>query len=55
MRTRCVRIFLPNIFLSRHAAGRIVEYEELAMPIIMHNTRLFLAGRASDMRNIVER
>jgi phosphoglycerate dehydrogenase-like enzyme len=46
---------LPNVFITPHLGGYIVEYEELVLPLIVDNMRLFLAGRHSEMRNIVER
>jgi len=46
---------LPNVFITPHVGGYIVEYEELIMPLIIDNMRLFLAGRAGEMRNIVGR
>ncbi len=44
----------PNVFLTPHLGGYINGYEALAMPIVVENMRLFLAGRPRDMRNIVE-
>ncbi len=46
---------LPNVFITPHLGGYIVEYEELILPLIVDNMRLFLAGRPSEMRNIVRR
>lgn len=46
---------LPNVFMTPNVGGYIVEYEELIMPIVIDNMRLFLAGRQSEMRNIVAR
>jgi len=46
---------LPNVFITPHLGGYIVEYEELVMPIIIDNMQQFLAGRVQGMRNIVER
>ena len=46
---------LPNVFITPHVGGYIVEYEEFVMPLIVDNMRAFLAGRPSEMRNIVER
>jgi len=45
---------LPNVFLTPHLGGYIVEYEDLILPLIIDNMRLFLVGRQSDMRNIVQ-
>jgi phosphoglycerate dehydrogenase-like enzyme len=45
---------LPNVVVTPHLGGYINEYEELAMPLIIGNMRLFLADRPQDMRNIVE-
>jgi phosphoglycerate dehydrogenase-like enzyme len=46
---------LPNVFITPHVGGYIVEYEEFIMPLIVDNMRAFLAGRHGEMRNIVER
>ena len=44
---------LPNVFITPNVGGYIVEYEELIMPLVIGNMRLFLAGRHSEMANIV--
>ena len=46
---------LPNVFITPHIGGYVIEYEDFIMPLIVDNMRLFLAGRQSEMRNIVER
>jgi phosphoglycerate dehydrogenase-like enzyme len=46
---------LPNVFITPHIGGYIVEYEDFVMPLIVDNMRLFLAGRQNEMRNIVAR
>jgi D-2-hydroxyacid dehydrogenase (NADP+) len=46
---------LPNAFILPHLGGYTSEYEELIMPLIVENTRLFLGGRQSEMQNIVRR
>ena len=46
---------LPNVFITPNVGGYIVEYEELIMPLVISNMRLFLAGRSSGMQNIVAR
>ncbi len=46
---------LPNVFITPHVGGYVIEYEEFIMPLILDNMRLFLAGRQSEMQNIVER
>ncbi|MGC1780174.1 MAG: D-2-hydroxyacid dehydrogenase [Xanthobacteraceae bacterium] len=46
---------LPNVFITPHVGGYIVEYEDFIMPLIVDNMRAFLAGRRSDMKNIVAR
>jgi phosphoglycerate dehydrogenase-like enzyme len=46
---------LPNVFITPHVGGYVVEYEEFIMPLIVDNMRAFLAGRQSDMKNIVLR
>ena len=42
-------------FILPHLGGYTSEYEELIMPLIVENMRLFLAGRQSEMQNIVAR
>jgi D-2-hydroxyacid dehydrogenase (NADP+) len=44
---------LPNVFITPHVGGYIVEYEEFIMPLVIDNMRLFLAERQSEMTNIV--
>ena len=44
---------LPNVFITPNVGGYIVEYEDLIMPLVIDNMRLFLAGRQSEMANIV--
>jgi len=44
---------LPNVFLSPHIGGYFREYEAHMMPILIENMRLFLGGRAGEMRNLV--
>ncbi len=46
---------LPNVFITPNVGGYIVEYEDLIMPLVIDNMRLFLAGRQSEMLNIVTR
>lgn len=46
---------LPNVFITPHVGGYIVEYEEFIMPLVIGNMRLFLAGRLAEMANIVTR
>ena len=46
---------LPNVFITPHVGGYIVEYEDFIMPLILDNMRAFLAGRHSEMANIVSR
>jgi phosphoglycerate dehydrogenase-like enzyme len=46
---------LPNVFITPHVGGYIVEYEEFIMPLVIDNMRLFLAGRQKEMTNIVVR
>jgi phosphoglycerate dehydrogenase-like enzyme len=46
---------LPNVFITPHVGGYIVEYEEFIMPLLLDNMRAFLAGRHGDMRNAVTR
>jgi phosphoglycerate dehydrogenase-like enzyme len=45
---------LPNVVITPHIGGHVREYEALATPIVLDNLRLYLAGRAAEMRNIVE-
>jgi D-2-hydroxyacid dehydrogenase (NADP+) len=46
---------LPNVFITPHIGGYVIEYEDFIMPLIVDNMRLFLAGRPGEMRNIVAR
>jgi D-2-hydroxyacid dehydrogenase (NADP+) len=46
---------LLNVFITPHLGGYVIEYEDLIMPLITDNMRLFLAGRQSEMQNIVKR
>jgi phosphoglycerate dehydrogenase-like enzyme len=46
---------LPNVFITPHVGGYIVEYEDFIMPLIVDNMRLFLADRPGEMANIVVR
>jgi D-2-hydroxyacid dehydrogenase (NADP+) len=46
---------LPNAFILPHLGGYTSEYEDLIMPLVVENMRLFLAGRQSEMQNIVRR
>jgi D-2-hydroxyacid dehydrogenase (NADP+) len=46
---------LPNAFILPHLGGYIIEYEELILPLIVDNMRLFLSGRPNEMRNLVAR
>jgi D-2-hydroxyacid dehydrogenase (NADP+) len=45
---------LPNAFITPHLGGYTSEYEDLIMPLIIENMRAFLAGRKSEMQNIVK-
>jgi phosphoglycerate dehydrogenase-like enzyme len=44
---------LPNVFITPHLGGYTADYEDLIMPLIIDNMRLFLAGRPSEMTNVV--
>jgi len=46
---------LPNVFITPHLGGYTADYEDLIMPLIIDNLRLYLAGRQSEMQNIVAR
>lgn len=46
---------LPNVFITPHVGGYVVEYGDFIMPLIVDNMRLFLAGRLDEMANIVTR
>ena len=46
---------LPNAFILPHLGGYTSEYEDLIMPLIVENMRLFLDGRQTQMQNIVAR
>ncbi len=44
---------LPNVFITPHIGSFVVEFETLVLPLIVHNMRLFLAGREHEMKNLV--
>jgi D-2-hydroxyacid dehydrogenase (NADP+) len=46
---------LPNAFILPHLGGYTREYEDLIMPLILENMRLFLAGQHGEMQNVVKR
>jgi D-2-hydroxyacid dehydrogenase (NADP+) len=46
---------LPNVFITPHLGGYTSDYEDLIMPLIAANLRLYLDGRQSEMQNIVKR
>jgi D-2-hydroxyacid dehydrogenase (NADP+) len=46
---------LPNVFITPHLGGYVTEYEDLIMPLITNNMRLYLTGSPREMENIVER
>jgi len=46
---------LPNVFILPHIGGYVIEYEDFIMPLLLDNMRLFLAGRQSEMQNVVTR
>ncbi len=46
---------LPNAFILPHLGGYTSEYEDLIMPLIVENMRLFLDGQHRRMQNIVAR
>jgi phosphoglycerate dehydrogenase-like enzyme len=45
---------LNNVFITPHLGGYTSEYEDLIMPLVVENMRAFLAGRQSEIRNIVK-
>ncbi len=45
---------LPNVFITPHLGGYTIEYEDLIMPLITDNMRLFLAGGYAEMQNVVK-
>jgi phosphoglycerate dehydrogenase-like enzyme len=44
---------LPNVVISPQQGGYFVGYEEHVLPLLMENMRRFLAGRFSEMENVV--
>jgi len=46
---------MPNVVLTPHSGAYVWEYEDYMLPIVLGNMRLFLAGRQSEMQNIVAR
>ncbi len=45
---------LPNVLITPHLGGYTSEYEDLIMPLIVDNMRLFRTGRQAEMKNIVK-
>jgi D-2-hydroxyacid dehydrogenase (NADP+) len=46
---------LPNVFISPHIGGLFEEYQEMAMPLIVHNMGAYLSDRIDQMTNVVDR
>jgi D-2-hydroxyacid dehydrogenase (NADP+) len=46
---------LPNVFITPHLGGYTADYEDLIMPLIIENLRLYMSGRPGEMQNIVAR
>jgi phosphoglycerate dehydrogenase-like enzyme len=46
---------MPNVAMNPHIGGFFIEYEDFIMPLVIENMGHFLAGRRSEMRNIVAR
>jgi phosphoglycerate dehydrogenase-like enzyme len=46
---------MPNVVITPHVGGYVAEYEDYVMPIVVENMRHYLAGRQTDMCNIVPR
>ncbi len=46
---------LPNVFITPHIGGYVVEYEDFVMPLVVDNMRLFLASKTGEMQNIIAR
>jgi phosphoglycerate dehydrogenase-like enzyme len=46
---------LPNVIISPHLAGLNSSYPESIMPLLTKNISLFLAGKQSEMTNIISR
>jgi D-2-hydroxyacid dehydrogenase (NADP+) len=46
---------LPNVTLTPHIAGYFDEYKDHVLPIVIENMERFLAGRFSEMRNVIAR
>ncbi len=46
---------LPNVIITPHLGGFADVYVDLAMPVIEHNMRRFLAGDVEHMINVVNR
>jgi phosphoglycerate dehydrogenase-like enzyme len=46
---------MPNVFMTPHIGGYFIEYESYALPIVLENMQLFLAGQQKEMRNIIAR
>jgi phosphoglycerate dehydrogenase-like enzyme len=46
---------LPNVFITPHVGGYIIEYEDFILPLIVDNMLRFPNDRQSEMHNIVAR
>ena len=46
---------LPNVFISPHIGGLFIEYQQMAMPLIINNFSAFLSGNTDQMTNVIDR
>jgi phosphoglycerate dehydrogenase-like enzyme len=46
---------MPNVYITPHVGGFFYGYAEMVLPIVLENVGNFLAGRVSEMRNVVRR
>ncbi len=45
---------MPNVMMSPRVGGMSDIYADQVLPVVAHNLRAFIEGRAEDMRNIVK-
>jgi D-2-hydroxyacid dehydrogenase (NADP+) len=43
----------PGVIVTPHVGGLSDRYAEQALPIVLHNVRLYLDGRTEELKNII--
>lgn len=46
---------MPNVYLTPHSASTVYRENERVIDLFLHNLDLFLAGRSSEMQNILDK